>query len=84
MKEVSQRFIKAGNPTKLIIDLKCLVFFNNILWDLDAVLDQAIDNLYLPVKLQKTLQDFRGLHVYFHMDENILLCLHFKAYLCPL
>jgi hypothetical protein len=36
---------------------------------LDAVLDQAVDQLCLPVKHWKC-----------HMDVNILLCLHFKAY----
>jgi hypothetical protein len=41
-----------------------------MLWDVDALLDQAVDKLCLPVKVQEG-----------HMDENILLCLHFKAYM---
>jgi hypothetical protein len=44
------------------------IFKINILGILDAVLDQAVDKFCLPVKLLKS-----------HMDENILLCLHFKA-----
>jgi hypothetical protein len=42
----------------------------NILGILAADLDQAVDKFCLPVKLKNKC----------HMDENILLCLHFKAY----